>query len=396
MTEESGIKKHVVSLGEFKNRIRLRWRYQKIRFTLYVGSVNAEVLKQAKWLAQVITIDIESHRFDLTLERYRPKKKEKPVIDDHPEEQSVLGFYDLWIRSSNLSPVPYNVQTTRQMVKRWGLKKLTQVPEVFLKEKLHATTFNTRLNILRRFFRWMLKKQHIPLNYFDDIENKKNFAPKRKQRRPYDDDDIRRVLKSYQTDEFSLSREYTHSHYYPFIYFIFSTGVRNGEATGLQVRKINFSKKFIVIDQSLSRLPLKGSNVKNRVLKSTKTGTARNLPLTPELLRILYPLCVNKKPDDFVFTTKNGNPIDDQMFQRRIHKPILKGLGIEDRDLYACRHTFGTVALEQNFSVVDAAYLMGHSNPKTILINYAHLRKIPNRLPKINLDSNSEDTDCSL
>jgi integrase len=390
MSQKSGIKPTKVSIDIYKNRIRLRWRYKKQRYTIYVGTNSKEVIEHAKKLSKVISEDIALKKFDLTLEKYK-SKREKKISMATTTGSTVLSFYDLWIKTTNLLPTPYNVQTARPMIAKWGNIPLDDVPDVFCNEKLGASTFNTRLNILRRFFKWLYKKGHIPLNYLADVENRRNLSPKRKQRLPYSDDEIRTVLEAYRTDQFSKQAQFKHSHYYPFIQFVFMTGVRNGEAIGLQVRKIDWVKKSIVIDQSFSKQPLKSTNIKHRILKPTKTGRSRNLPLTPELSVILEPLCKGRRPEDFIFTTGNGNPIDDHMFQRRIHKPILKELGIEDRDLYACRHTFGTVALEQGFTVLEAAYLMGHSNPKTILVNYAHLRKVPNRLPNMNFERKPEE-----
>ena len=44
-----------------------------------------------------------------------------------------------------------------------------------------------------------------------------------------------------------------HSHYYPFIYFLFKTGVRNAEAIGLRVGSIDRDKKVIHIREVLAR-----------------------------------------------------------------------------------------------------------------------------------------------
>ena len=390
MSYKTGIKRNKVSVDVYKNRIRLRWRYKSKRFTVYIGTQSKEIFEHAKKLSKVISEDIELNRFDHTLEKYK-SKRERKISKGVNTKPTVVSFYDLWIKTTNLIPTPYNVQTARPMIAKWGSTSLDDVPDIFCNEKLGASTFNTRLNILRRFFKWLYKKGHITVNYLADVENRRNMNPKRKQRLPYSDDEIRRVLEAYRTDQFSKQAQFKHSYYYPFIQFVFMTGVRNGEAIGLQAKKIDWVKKFILIDQSFSKQPLKSTNVKHRILKPTKTGRSRNLPLTQELAVILEPLCKGRRPDDFIFTTGNGNPIDDHMFQRRIHKPILKELGIEDRDLYACRHTFGTVALEQGFTVLEAAYLMGHSNPKTILINYAHLRKIPERLPNMNFNTNPEN-----
>jgi integrase len=83
-----------------------------------------------------------------------------------------------------------------------------------------------------------------------------------------------------------------------------------------------------------------------------------------------------------LFQSFNGLAIDDRMFQRRVFKPILKQLNIEDRVLYACRHTFGSRCIDAGITPVMTAFLMGN-NPETALRNYTHQITIPRDLPNI-------------
>ena len=74
--------------------------------------------------------------------------------------------------------------------------------------------------------------------------------------------------------------------------------------------------------------------------------------------------------------------IDDRMFQRREFKLILKHLSIEDRVLYACRHTFGSRCIYACITPVMTAFLM-EINPEIALRNYTHQINIPKELPNI-------------
>ena len=89
-----------------------------------------------------------------------------------------------------------------------------------------------------------------------------------------------------------------------------------------------------------------------------------------------------KNLDDLVFKSINGLPIDDNNLQKRVFKPILKELGIEERVLYACRHTFASRCIQSGISPVNTAFLMGN-NPETTLRNYTHQIDTPNNLPII-------------
>jgi integrase len=127
---------------------------------------------------------------------------------------------------------------------------------------------------------------------------------------------------------------------------------------------------------------VKGTNASARVRKETKNGKGRVLPLTEDLQEVIRPLLTNKHVDDLVFQSFSGGPIDDRMFQRRVFKPVMKALGIADRDLYACRHTFGSRCIDQGITPVMTAFLMGN-NPETALRNYTHQITLPKDLPSI-------------
>jgi integrase len=127
---------------------------------------------------------------------------------------------------------------------------------------------------------------------------------------------------------------------------------------------------------------LKGTSAVLRIRKETKNGKERVLPLTPDLYEILYPLMEGKQEDDLVFQSPNGLAIDDNNFQTRVFKKVLRELKIEERVLYACRHTFGSRCIDSGITPVMTAFLMGN-NPETALRNYTHQLNFPKELPSI-------------
>jgi integrase len=362
----------------FRNTIRLRWRFGGLRYSITVGPDSQETLSEAQRLSKEIALDIKRGRFDVTLSRYKNTSKYAEGVKETSQSR-VRDLYKIWLTIFG-ETAPMNVITTGKMVNKWGSIDLSQMPEKMSAEKLAPVTFNIRLNILRRFCKWLKKKEYTTKDLLSEIENRRGNKT-RPQRRPFDAEIIQ-VLEAFKNNTFSKSNTWPHNHYYPFLCFMVHTGVRNAEAIGLQVGRVNFKKSVITIDQAFART-LKGDNAKARVLKGTKTNNIRHLPLTGQLAELLVPLCEGRKPDEFVFTSHIGNPVNDRMFQQKFLKPVLKKLDIEERDLYALRHTFGTMAIEQGFTPLEAGYLMGHNNPRTILDKYAHLRKKPTRLPKI-------------
>jgi len=54
------------------------------------------------------------------------------------------------------------------------------------------------------------------------------------KRKPFTEGEISKILEVFKKDTFTpKGSSFKHSQYYPFIYFIFKTGVRNAEAIGL-------------------------------------------------------------------------------------------------------------------------------------------------------------------
>jgi integrase len=269
--------------------------------------------------------------------------------------------------------VPYNVVTVSRMIKRWDVKTLYEIPERLLTDsKLGPVTYNNRLAILRRFSKWCLKKKLIKYDIMEDLSTRK-IPGRSKTREPYSDEQIHKILNAL------YDKPYTRKYYYPYIKFMLLTGVRNGEAAGLKIGNVDFYDGYILIDKSYSR------KVNGKYhLKSTKTVSGvRYIPITPELKDLLEPLCTKKDSNTYVFRSRFGNPIHNVNFQKRVFKPLLKKLGIPERDLYACRHTFGTIAVEQNMDILSVAYLMGHSKPRTVLDHYAKIRHRPKTLPQV-------------
>ncbi|MGN6164968.1 MAG: site-specific integrase [Flavisolibacter sp.] len=187
------------------------------------------------------------------------------------------------------------------------------------------------------------------------------------------------IIEALRTNTYSKQVYYSHSQYWRFVAFLLHTGVRNGEAIGLMIKEVNFEGWEMRIAYSLSRTR-KGANAAARIFKGTKMENVRFIPMDDFIYSLLEPLCKGRAGSEFVFVNNNGNPIDDKMFQRRVFRPLLKKLDIDKRDLYACRHTFATRAVQQGMKPHEVAYIMGDS-VEVVLQNYFHNHQKPQNLP---------------
>jgi integrase len=74
----------------------------------------------------------------------------------------------------------------------------------------------------------------------------------------------------------------------------FTFGFRKSEMLGLRIRNINLSAKTIILPP-----------------RSTKNKQPRLVVMTERVYQLLKPLAVEKNPDDFLFTRKDGHPVKD-------------------------------------------------------------------------------------
>ena len=116
------------------------------------------------------------------------------------------------------------------------------------------------------------------------------------------------------------------------MYFRFWTGTRPSEAIGLRWGDVDLAGRRIRIRRS-------------RVLGEDgkpKTGRSkRDIVIHADLevvLRHLMPL--RPAPDDFVFATPMGAPIDEANFYQREWLAGLRAVGVRPRPFYNTRHTY--------------------------------------------------------
>lgn len=364
------------SAGKGRNSIRLRWRFNHQRYS-FCMTHTLENIARSRMVALRIEADIRNGEFDETLEKYRDQKK---ITLNYPDR---FEYWCTHLRNVDMNQ-SHDYLGTQKMMRKWGAFDLDEVPELFSREKLSATTYNRRLMYLHSFFTWMVKKKYITENPFEGIKRRKKsnlIAMTVSRRKPLTIDQIQSILTAIHDNTYMHpSSAYPQSHYYPFLMFMFSTGVRTSEAIGLRVK--NVFADYVRISEALART-VKGANAAARIRKTTKTGEIRNIPLSPELKEMLKTACQGKQPDDLVFLSPRGKAIDDRMLQRRVLKPVLAALGISPRDLYVSRHSFGSLAIEQGMPPTQVAYLMGHRTVETTFRNYVNVVNLPKSLPEI-------------
>jgi integrase len=80
---------------------------------------------------------------------------------------------------------------------------------------------------------------------------------------------------------------------------------------------------------------------------------------------------LSPQPDELVFPSPKGLPINDHTFRRRAWKTILESCQIEYRSPYNLRHTAISHALHNGANYIALAEQTGHDK-RMMLSTYAH------------------------
>ena len=151
------------------------------------------------------------------------------------------------------------------------------------------------------------------------------------------------------------------------------TGLRNAEVIGLTWDCVRLEEGELLISKTLKRI---GTATLQRVWSGTKTGKARVVPLSKQVVEVLRKhrktmqcLGLNTK-DGLVFVTPrtHGHLYDSGL--EKVWKRSQRRVGLTPRRLYAQRHSFLSHALAMGNSPADLAAVAGHST-KMLLDTYA-------------------------
>lgn len=159
-----------------------------------------------------------------------------------------------------------------------------------------------------------------------------------KVKRPPENEHRERWLTDEERDRFV---EAFSPHWRPFVAFLFFTGARLGEATGLRWKDVH--EDYVVLRSR------KGSGV----LKP------RTVPLHPACKAMLDGL---SRSTEFVFRTPEGGAIDTHNFRQREWAAACKAAQIEDFRPHDARHTFASRLAQNGTPIPIISDLLGHSS----------------------------------
>jgi len=141
------------------------------------------------------------------------------------------------------------------------------------------------------------------------------------------------------------------------------TGLRIGELLALRWKHIDISVGAIRVRETVHE----GS------FGTPKTRSSRrDIPISLSARGLLQQLSNGATPDDLVFHSQNGSPVNPKNLANRVLRPACRALGFPVVGWHSFRHTHATLLGESGGSLKTAQALLGHSDVETTLNIYTH------------------------
>ena len=321
---------------------------------LYLGLPDTPLNRSAaEEKARVIAADIAFDKFDTSLQKYQAitpatLKTQYPPLGELWEKYTSYKAQHLAVTTikKDFAVVARHIQKT--------CGDLSQAQKIRL-QLIETTTIRSAKKSLMQINAcccWAVEFGLIEINPFEKIKIKAKKPPADIQ--PFTEQECNLIIAAFKETE---------GFYAPLVEFLFLTGCRPSEAIALRWRHI---------DAELTQITFCEAFVYG-VTKGTKTNKSRIFPINSKLRALLKAI----KPEaidsgSLVFQSKTGLVVDEHNLGNRQWKPILENLGIRQRPIYNCRHTFISNCLAKGTQVKQVANWCGNS-PRTIWEHYAGL-----------------------
>ncbi|MHB8895295.1 MAG: tyrosine-type recombinase/integrase [Candidatus Geothermincolia bacterium] len=143
------------------------------------------------------------------------------------------------------------------------------------------------------------------------------------------------------------------------------SGLRLGEGLALRWRDVDFDMNMIRVNRSLCSLS-------RRFLEPKTKSSRRAVPMLSRLRVYLSEMRDDQAPDDLLFTSANGNPLDSSNCSKAF-ETALEAAGLKHVTIHSLRHTYASTRLAAGASIKRLQQELGHASVTMTLNVYSHL-----------------------
>lgn len=228
--------------------------------------------------------------------------------------------------------------------------------------KAHATVVKI-YNILNLLFKMAYLGDMIDRNPMDKVERP----------RPRKEEVCSGEVESYTAEELRYILQCVDKEplkWRAMLHLLIDTGIRRGEACGLQWKHIDFANHSITIAGNLCYTAEKGI-----YLDTPKSRKIRTIDIDPAITALFWELRLDqsqKAISQYVFTQEGSSePMHPQTPTRYMQK-FAKRYGIEHLHPHKLRHSFASIAIVNGADIASVSEKLGHADKSTTLRLYTH------------------------
>lgn len=299
--------------------------------------------------AQENKISASSVTFNqIFLEYIEYKKKELKVQSIRKLENQ----YKIFTPLNNIKVNEFNLQTWKQL-------------QLYLDGKGYSVEYKNKIiGLLKQLIKYSNKYYNTNDYMLNFMDNYKHVNEMKKEMQFFTYDEFQKFI--------SVVEEFDYKIFYETLYYL---GLRQGEATALQFKDINFDKKEVSINKTLTT-KLKGQLY---TISSPKTiNSNRTLPIPTKLLKAYEELNKEAKKKKYYsdewFVFGNELPFRETTIQVKKNK-YCKLAGVKQIRIHDFRHSCASFLIQHGASIVLVSKYLGHSKISVTLDTYTHLYK---------------------
>ena len=286
-------------------------------------------------------------------------------VDPRRGRVSLAGYAREWLTTQSMGEAQFRITENAVRIHiepTIGKLRLDQITQVHvqswvdeLARDLAPGTVTNILEVLKRIFRDSVSERIIART---PIPSKGEGRPVRV---PHANDLVERWL---MPDEVKRLSDSAPEDIATLIVFLSTTGLRIGEALGLQVGSIDVDRQQVVVTRQRKQ---------SGGFSPTKNRRARTVPLPTSTLALLTPRVSSSGRATDLWTSDLGEPMKYRAFKYRWAKALESaalGWRPTPHDL---RHYYASRLISEGIDIVRVSHYLGHATVTKTLNIYAHM-----------------------
>ena len=156
-----------------------------------------------------------------------------------------------------------------------------------------------------------------------------------------------------------------------------TTSMNVAEMLALRWKRINFTEEAVIVGGELlapGSLAVRENCYRGKFGTVKSKSRRRTVPLSSTVMDALAGLRARSRfvaPDDLVFATRLGTPLNENNLLRRVLKPVAVKLGMPWLSWHVFRHTHATLGEQIGMALSDRQAQMGHGDV-WMTLHYTH------------------------